>query len=300
MDRLYEIVGAPDGTVYVAAKGTNNIVRFAWPNRALSASHGRLDSVERMAMADDGRLLALVAGSPAGLWRITPDLSVAERLVPVPFIDLAVDHERRVVIAAGRVADFLLVRQMDSGVDRRYPLTGGWLRMKPASIALAPRRGKVFVTSWTPFANFHLISADLGPDGTLVNFRRKLLGAEASGMAVDEQRGRLYVARPFLPWVDVLRLDDLERIARYPAPLFARELALSDDNSLLFVASFGLGDLYVVRAADGVRCATYFAGYMPRGMSFLSRQQAVAVACDNEAAALPLADLPAACFVGAN
>ncbi|HPQ68591.1 MAG TPA: hypothetical protein PKW95_05650 [bacterium] len=94
--------------------------------------------------------------------------------------------------------------------------------------------------------DLHILLVELDAE-TLAVKRNKTIGVTpARDMLVDENAGRLYVARPLLARVEAYDLRSLEKLFSLPAPMGVYSLTTTHDGRSLFAGSFTTGELWKI------------------------------------------------------
>jgi formylglycine-generating enzyme required for sulfatase activity len=106
----------------------------------------------------------------------------------------------------------------------------------PYQVLCARRSPRCYVSGW--YASRTLTAIDLAPDGSPAAQHELVLGAFSTSMALDEERGLLYVSRPFAGGVDVVDTRQLRRVRRIPAPTMVRAIAIAPELDLLFLPTY--------------------------------------------------------------
>ncbi len=121
--------------------------------------------------------------------------------------------------------------------------------MAPYQVLCARRAPRCYVSGW--ITSRTLSAVDLAPDGSPTAWRGLALGAFSIGMALDEERGLLYVSRPFAGCVDVVDTGRWRRIGRIPAPTMVRAIAIAPELDIIFLPTYFEGVVEVRRLSTG-------------------------------------------------
>jgi len=288
--RIYDLAVEKSHAILFDDKKAGIIGRIGYPEGALSVSEKILFGPERILPTPDGRIFVFCKEKSVGLYEVAQDLSGAAKLFHYPAVDADLDETRNLIILADEHWPKVAIYHYPDQKLDKYALPKF---IAPYALTIASKNGGFFVSGW--FFSIYLIKGELAPDNTVKRFHSKVVGPFSMGMALDENKGLIYLAKPLIGKIDVLRIDDLSRVERISAPMWLREIALSDDGSLLFAPNYFTGEMAVIRTADARRCATYYVGSSARAVVFSAQHRALFVANTTQINELPIAKLPVEC-----
>lgn len=292
--RIYDVAVRSEDQILFDDRLSGNLAGVTYPGYAdppIFHAQPILTSPERIMIASDGTIFVFCKGKDFGLFRVSPNLDRAEKMFRYFAVDAEIDPERGIIILVGeREPDISIFNLVDNKV-RRHKLP---VFMAPYAIAISRKEKAAFISGW--FFSSNLIKATID-SGLNPEYFFRIVGPFSMGMAVDDVRGQLYLARPLIGKIDVFRTEDLSRVDRIDAPMWLREIALNEDKSLLFAPNYLTGEMAVIRTDDGARCASYRVGSRPRAVVYSAPHKAVLVANASHITALPLSKLPSECFM---
>jgi hypothetical protein len=293
--RIYDLIEGPAGNILFNDRNTANYGKYSPESNTFEFKEGNYCCPERFAYSKQDRLFMTMkrhGHGDEGIFEVGENFEM-KSLFPFHAIDIDIYQKQDTLISISEGGgEIVLYDIINKKLNKVY--LKAWNNSASYSLIIDQKSGKFIMSMW--FAGCYLVSADITEKSQLENVQYKAVGFFSLGMALDEDRDLLYVARPFIKTVDVFRTSDMKRIMRIKAPMYSRTIALARDGALLIATNYFSGDLAVIRTDNQERCASYKIGPKSRSVIYSKQQETIYVSSKSHIYKIPINTLPEACF----
>lgn len=142
-----------------------------------------------------------------------------------------------------------------------------------------PKDRACYVSGW--MHSSLLAAVALSDDGAAIGVRGLRLGPFATGMALDDVGGRLFVTRPLAGAVDVVDLSALRRMKRCRTAPMVRAVAFAPTLNVLIAPEYFSGKVHLIDATSGKHVGGFRLGSQIREVVWDAKSEAL-LALDRE------------------
>lgn len=216
-----------NGQVVISRPGTNTIEVFSPVKRRVVARISQISDPRGMAVDDEGGALYVALAGNNSIAVVDTRSWKVEKMVPV-------QHRPEKLLWVPQTKTLYVTSVLDrtlSAIDLRVGAEAAVLELNalPQGLLYDPARHAVLIS----LQDLREIAAVDATNKIVGHF--KLVASEPTGLALDEDRRRLYVAVRYA--VLALNADTGEEIARIPAPGGTDALVLDPGGNLLYAAA---------------------------------------------------------------